>query len=304
MVRGENRFNDTSSMNQSDDKPTTRNRSAAGKFTAGGGLMGVLVVIYAILQPILSRQLGIELPKIPINSAARTAEVQTDDSRSTDQAESRITTRIETSSNSAAKESPASRSSNERRTFPDSKVSSQPQSATKATGTGPLSKRIRPPPTDTSQPSAKLSPTKNAPNSRETKPANSNLRYGILHSIGRDRYISPAGLQYTPGSQEGHRLKHLERHTEDQPGRPGKHGVFDGGMEKTLEVLDKAYEKAKKGGHGTTKSVDDGRTIYTVDMGQRIGFVGGREGNRRRKPMARRVRLVLDGNRVITAYPL
>ena len=64
------------------------------------------------------------------------------------------------------------------------------------------------------------------------------------------------------------------------------------------------YEKAKQGGHGVIKTEDDGRTIYTVDMGRRVGFVGGREGNRMRKPMARRVRIVLDGTRVITAYPL
>ena len=42
----------------------------------------------------------------------------------------------------------------------------------------------------------------------------------------------------------------------------------------------------------------------SVDMGRRVGFVGGREGNRMRKPMARRVRIVLDGTRVITACPL
>ena len=131
----------------------------------------------------------------------------------------------------------------------------------------------------------------------------SSLKYGLLRELQPDRFMSPAGLLYTPGSAEGHRLKHLERHTADQPGRPGKHGVFDGGMEKTLAVLDQAYEKAKAGVR-TTKSTDQGRTIYTVDMGKRVGFIGGREGNQKRKPMARRVRIVLDGNRVITAYPM
>ncbi|MCM2372382.1 hypothetical protein [Aporhodopirellula aestuarii] len=129
------------------------------------------------------------------------------------------------------------------------------------------------------------------------------LKYGLLREIGNDRYISPAGLMYTPGSAEGHRLEHLKRHTADQPGRPGKHGVFDGGMEGALKTIDKAYENAKAGKR-TTKKTDQDRTIYTVDMGKRVGFVGGREGNQRRKPMARRVQLVLEGNRVITAYPL
>ena len=89
--------------------------------------------------------------------------------------------------------------------------------------------------------------------------------------------MSPAGLQYTPGSAEGHRLKHLERHTKDQPSRPGSHGVFDGGMEGALKTVDRAYEKAKKGTQTTTKK-DKGRTVYTVTMSGRVGYVGGRDG--------------------------
>lgn len=130
------------------------------------------------------------------------------------------------------------------------------------------------------------------------------LRYGFLRQIGDDRFISPAGLQYLPGSQEGHRLKHLERHTEDQPNRPGSHGVFDGDMAAVVRMLDEAYLKAKQDATGVTTQQDQGRTIHTINMGKRIGYVGGREGNRRRKPMARRLRLVLEGTRVITAYPL
>ena len=129
------------------------------------------------------------------------------------------------------------------------------------------------------------------------------LRYGLLREVGRDRYVSPAGLLYTPGSAEGHRLEHLRRHIKDIRGRPGSHGVFDGEMEGALRTIDRAYEKAKKG-QRTTKKVDDGRTIYTVDMGGRVGYVGGQTGSRKRNPMARRVRLVLEGNRFITAYPL
>ena len=108
---------------------------------------------------------------------------------------------------------------------------------------------------------------------------------------------------YTRGSAEGHRLEHLRRHTEDQPRRPGSHGVFDGGMAGALKTIDRAYERAKNN-QRTTRKRDEGRDILTVDMGGRVGYVGGRDGNRRRKPMARRVRLVLDGQRVITAYPL
>ena len=138
---------------------------------------------------------------------------------------------------------------------------------------------------------------------KTAKPADDGLLYGRLREIGRDRFLSVAGVLYTPGSAEGHRLKHLRRHTADQPGRAGKHGVFDGEMEGAIETVDDAYERAKSGQRTTVKN-EDGRTIYTVDMGRRVGFVGGREGNRRRRPMARRVRLVMDGNRLITAFPL
>ena len=129
------------------------------------------------------------------------------------------------------------------------------------------------------------------------------LLYGLLKDLGGERYLSPGGLLFTRGSAEGHRLDHLERHTVDDPQRPGKHGVFDGGMEGALATIDRAYERAIAGAK-TTKEVEEGRTIYTVDMGSRVGYIGGRDGNRQNKPMARRVKIVLDKDRVITAYPL
>jgi hypothetical protein len=161
-------------------------------------------------------------------------------------------------------------------------------------------------PSGTYQPSPKTfdkNPTsKNTTTSKNTE-QNDDLLHGILREVSSNRFISPEGLLYTPGSAEGHRLNHLERHTKDMPSRPGSHGVFDGEMEGALKTIDRAYQRAKKN-QKTTKKVDDGRTIYTVDMGGRIGYVGGRNGKRKRNPMARRVRIVLDGNRVITAYPM
>jgi hypothetical protein len=135
------------------------------------------------------------------------------------------------------------------------------------------------------------------------KPAPKSLLHGILSDQGNDRFLSPEGLLYVRGSQEGHRLKHLERHTVDVPDRPGSHGVFDGGMSGALATIDKAYRKAKAGAN-TSKKEEDGRTILTVDMGSRVGYIGGSDGRRRKNPMARRVRLVLEQNRVITAYPM
>lgn len=137
-------------------------------------------------------------------------------------------------------------------------------------------------------------------------PANSDAAaplYGLLTEEGNERYRSPAGLLYTRGSQEGHRLKHLERHVADDPDRPGPHGVFDGGMPGALATVDAAYRQALTGTQ-TTRKDEDRRTVYTIDLGKRVGFVGGSEGQRRRNPIARRVRLVLEQDRVITAYPL
>jgi len=133
--------------------------------------------------------------------------------------------------------------------------------------------------------------------------ADDELLYGILVDQGGERYVSPAGLLYTPGSQEGHRLRHLERHVVDDPDRPGSHGVFDGGMAGALRTIDRAYTKAKTGVQ-TSTTQEDGRTIHTVDLAARVGYVGGSEGRRRKNPMARRVRLVLERNRVITAFPM
>lgn len=120
---------------------------------------------------------------------------------------------------------------------------------------------------------------------------------------GNERYRSPAGLLYTRGSAEGHRLKHLERHVTDSPNRPGPHGVFDGGLDGALAIVDEAYRRALAG-QDTLRQDDDGRTVYTVQMGRRVGMVGGAEGQRRNHPAARRVRLVLEQDRLITAFPL
>jgi hypothetical protein len=147
-------------------------------------------------------------------------------------------------------------------------------------------------------------------NPRETRPSQSNKdqaksepRLGQLTEVGGRVFESTAGLRYTPGSQEGHRLDHLLRHTTDQPNRPGSHGVFDGGREGMLAVLDEAYLLALKHGRGVQVQHQDGRTVYTVDLQRRVGFIGGQTGQRHNNPGVNRVRLVLDGSKVITAYP-
>jgi hypothetical protein len=127
---------------------------------------------------------------------------------------------------------------------------------------------------------------------------------GQLREIRRDVYESTAGLQYRRGSQEGHRLTHLMRHAEDDPDRP-VHGVFDGDRDEILAVIDEAYRLIQARGREVVRSErDEGRMVYTVDLGRRIGFVGGQSGARQRHPEARHLRLILDGVDVITAFPV
>jgi len=128
--------------------------------------------------------------------------------------------------------------------------------------------------------------------------------YGFLSEVSRNRYKSPAGLVYGPGSEEGHRLKHIARHLEDQPHRPGSHGVFDGGMKAFLVNIDDAYQRAKKGAKGTTKKEDDGSMVYEVTFEKAIGFIGGEAGRRKKNPATKKIRLVVRGENVITAFPL
>lgn len=129
------------------------------------------------------------------------------------------------------------------------------------------------------------------------------LRYGLLRDLGNEEFMSPGGLRYTRGSAEGHRLKHLERHLKDQPDRPGKHGVFYGDMPQVIRWLDDVYERGKSSARGTRQRVEDDRTVYEAPFDKPVGFVGGRDGARDNNPDALKIRLVVQGNQVITAFP-
>lgn len=126
----------------------------------------------------------------------------------------------------------------------------------------------------------------------------------VLRDAGRGVLESPAGLRYTRSRQDGHRLNHVLTHARDEPDRVGQHGVFDSqDPTEVVLLIDQAYEQAERGVATQTRS-EDGRTIYTVNMGRRIGYVGGQSGDRRGRPAARHLRIVLHGSNVITAYPV
>lgn len=131
----------------------------------------------------------------------------------------------------------------------------------------------------------------------------SNLKYGLLKDLGREEYMSPGGLRYTRGSAEGHRLKHIERHLKDQPSRPGSHGVFYGDMAQVIRWLDDTFDRAKSGAKGTRKKQEDRRLVLEAQFSKPVGYVGGQTGKRKGNPDAKWIRMVVEGDRVITAFP-
>ena len=69
-----------------------------------------------------------------------------------------------------------------------------------------------------------------------------------------------------------------------------------------MALVDEAYRQAL-GGDNTRVEQEDERTVYTVNLGRRIGYIGGESGNRRGRPAARHLRLVLEGSDFVTAFP-
>ena len=143
----------------------------------------------------------------------------------------------------------------------------------------------------------------NSPISKNKIPADKLLEE-ILNGNSRQVYKSAAGLRYTRGSAQGHRLKHLMAHAVDEPNRPGQHGVFDtDDPSAVVAIVDQAYLQAQTG-RDTRIQNEDERIVYDVNLRQRIGYVGGQSGNRRNRPAAKHLRIVVEGDRLITAFPV
>jgi endonuclease G len=104
---------------------------------------------------------------------------------------------------------------------------------------------------------------------------------------------SPAGVVYLRS------LGGLLSHSVDKPHRR-LHGVFFGSP---FEVVDEAYRKVRAGGKGITTWWDNGRQVFEVDMGRPIGFLGGELGKHLGRPKINHVRLVLEGDVFVSAYP-
>lgn len=135
-------------------------------------------------------------------------------------------------------------------------------------------------------------------------PSGKNLRYGVLKSLGGENYQSPAGLLYVSRGSSEHRLEHVARHLKDIPDRRGPQGVFDADMEQVLRWLDETYRRAESGKSGAKILPQGNRTVYEATFDKKVGYVGGSVGKRDGNPAAFKIKLVLEGKNVITAYPL
>jgi hypothetical protein len=125
-----------------------------------------------------------------------------------------------------------------------------------------------------------------------------------LKKIGPDAWISPAGLKYQGRDPEGRtRVDHVLRHARDIPDRDGSHGVFDGGPNAVFGVIDEAWRNAET--KKLRPTIEGDRSLYTVPMGRRVGYLGGRAGASRGHPPLTKIFLVIETGtkNVITAFP-
>ncbi|MGI9243908.1 MAG: hypothetical protein ACR2RV_24135 [Verrucomicrobiales bacterium] len=125
-----------------------------------------------------------------------------------------------------------------------------------------------------------------------------------LIEIGQNAWVSPAGLRYVGRDAQGlSRKDHILRHAKDQPGRAGSHGVFDAEGDGVFQVIDEAWAKIKQK-RLRPRTEGDSQT-YLVPMGRKIGYLGGKNGARRKHPALSSVFIVVrkGTTEVVTAFP-
>ena len=162
-------------------------------------------------------------------------------------------------------------------------------------------------PTDVS-PNAKSPGNNSGPAESETGDAPSGLAKSNrskfkLKQIDSNTFLSPAGLVYRQGPRGEHRIQHVMRHAKNDPKRDA-HSVFDvTERDDVLMLIDDAYSLVKNNSKRVQKRRRGDRTELTIDMQKRIGYLGGRSGQRQGNPACRRLKLILEGKNVVTAYP-
>ena len=284
----------------------------------------LLSVVYLLLRPFLVERFGLPLPGFTdvqpkSNTAApvtpprgrdRPVEVPVIPEQGEPVVEDQaVASSAEATEPSTSTEPAAPETSN--------KPSSEPQESTAAdSSASPTPRRVDPPQRTPAKPpitrTPPTAPTKPAPpavaaQKPPPKPPGPGApaaeagkpKLVVLKPLGRDRFESTAGLVYSK-----YRIDHVMEHSHDNTDKPS-HGVYDVSTQaEVLALVDEAYEMSKKGKPPQVIIEDEGaRTTYTVNMNRKIGRAGGQSGARNRNPPLKKVKIVLEGNEVITAYP-
>lgn len=225
-----------------------------------------------------------------------------DDSETEDRTPS---TDFQSTKTTASKSNGKTASQQQTQSKPQTKSAGSSKSNPKSTSSGSSKKDGGGSQSDTSKtnPGGANSSTAKTGSSSKSESREKPLGDLVLIKGTRDEFRSTAGLMYVPGSADGHRLKHVLKHASDNPSKP-VHGVFDGDRPTILAWIDRTYLMGKKGGKGVRVEEQRGRTVYTANLNERIGYVGGQKGKRNGNKECRYLRLVVqNGNEVVTAYP-
>ena len=128
---------------------------------------------------------------------------------------------------------------------------------------------------------------------------NSSIRLDELYYNGsllisrgyKGTVISPAGIKYTAGSSQGHRIYHvLERHGLSQKGITGHGTLFNVDNMELFETIDDIYSS---GNLLDIVEKTDGRVYHYYEAGKTIGLNG-----------ETKLKMIFEGDTLITAYPV
>ncbi len=191
-------------------------RSTKKQTTVGGVILAALIALYGYARPSLNEHFQWNLPPLPGANEHSNGDPPTQElaKAKPDSSLAPATSTATAAQSPAVAPAPAK----------PAQESEEPKTTSKP---GPLAGRV-PKPTVTSDktvvpkkdvttdkpvaPDKTVATDKMAASkqteTRETKQAEdtSSLRYGLLKDLGDERFVSPAGLLYTRGSAEGHRL--------------------------------------------------------------------------------------------------
>ena len=251
------------------------------------------LIVYVLLQPRLNQWFGWNLPSVASLTGDEPAK-----SQPKKKADAKPSSAAKSNKSQAATDYPELESTAPEQKKPEQKLPEQKSPEKPKASSDPNN----PPPSKSKASSNGTESSKTSGSATKSKSPSQSVE-DYLKEVGKNRFESPAGLIYKPGSEEGHRLKHIERHLKDIPDRPGSHGVFDGSMVEFLIAIDDAVTRAKRKLKGTSMEEDGEAMVYEASFDKPIGFLGGETGKRKKNPKVKKMRVVIQDDAVITAFP-